>query len=566
MFSDLTDRFPATAMDGSQYILLSVYKRYIHLELLPNRTETSLIIAYSDVHTWFAHLGHNIQFQVLDKEAPKGLQLHFRANKIKYQCVPPYNKQANKAERAIQTFKRHFITILAGTHPSFPINFWHELIPQAEITLNIMRAYADQPSIGTLRLRGSTAYHGIHRSPFDFASHPLAPCGILVVIHNSIRETWDNFGLVGFYLGQSLTNYRSYRCLIQDKMKIRTSDSIILYPAPLVVPGASRLDQLLAITSDLHDIAEKNNQDPLTKTHLLEYLQLLKKFMAEDPHQTSKAPRVQDAASTRHRPSSDTGLDLVGWKFKERTLGPCTALSTDTLLDDNTILWNTLQISSSKTNDTFVAKVSEVRTWIRRDKSAQSPPAKPDPPVSTIVRDNLPPELRHPIEEHSPFRAILLPPRSIPAPHLRLPAKSTRDERRRLRAHLALNAKVRFAGPDSNDIPNLQLDTLNLDSNGKPLTYVSAKRGSDRLAWAKAEAEEIIRLIMSGTIVPIAHTLVPQEPWNQNEIVYYNPVVKQKSNDDGSIQFRVRGTAGVNLLTVTYDVSAVLQVSTRLNY
>ena len=88
-------------------------------------------------------------------EAPKGLQLHFRASHITYECVPPYNKRANKAERAIQTFKRHFITILAGTHPSFPINFWHELIPQAELTLNMMRSYADQPTI--------SAYHGIHR-------------------------------------------------------------------------------------------------------------------------------------------------------------------------------------------------------------------------------------------------------------------------------------------------------------------------------------------------------------------------------------------------------------------
>ena len=83
-------------MDGSQYILLSVYKRYIHLELLPNRNEASLIVAYSNVHTWFANLGHYIQFQILDNEAPKGLQLHFRASRIKYQCVPPYNKRANK--------------------------------------------------------------------------------------------------------------------------------------------------------------------------------------------------------------------------------------------------------------------------------------------------------------------------------------------------------------------------------------------------------------------------------------------------------------------------------------
>jgi hypothetical protein len=83
---------------------------------------------------------------------------------LTYECVPPYNKRSNKAERAIQTFKRHFITILAGTHPSFPINFWHELISQAELTLNMMRSYADQPTI--------SAYHGIRRRPFDFASHP----------------------------------------------------------------------------------------------------------------------------------------------------------------------------------------------------------------------------------------------------------------------------------------------------------------------------------------------------------------------------------------------------------
>jgi hypothetical protein len=86
-------------------------------------------MAYSDVHTWFTNLGHYIRFQVLDNEAPKGLQLNFQATNITYQCVPPpFNKRANKAERAIQTFKRHFITILAGTHPSFSINFWRELI------------------------------------------------------------------------------------------------------------------------------------------------------------------------------------------------------------------------------------------------------------------------------------------------------------------------------------------------------------------------------------------------------------------------------------------------------
>ncbi len=106
-----------------------------------------------------------------------------------------------------------------------------------------MRSYADQPTI--------SAYHGIYRAPYDFLAHPIAPCGTLVVVHDHQRATWDPYGQVGFYLGPSLNHYRSYRCLISATNSIRVHDSIILYPAPLVVPDASRLDLLLNLTQQL---------------------------------------------------------------------------------------------------------------------------------------------------------------------------------------------------------------------------------------------------------------------------------------------------------------------------
>ena len=96
--------------------------------------------------------------------------------------------------------------------------------------------------------------------------------------------------------------------------------------------------------------------------------------------------------------------------------------------------------------------------------------------------------------------------------------------------------------------------TLNLDQHGKPLSYISAKSGPDRESWTVAEAEEIYRLISTGTLFPIAYSDVPFD--RRGDIVYYNPVVKQTWNDDGTIKFRVRGTAGGNLLDVPYDVSA----------
>ncbi len=365
-------------MDGSQYILLSVYKRYIHIELLASRSEAPIIDAYSRTYQCCFQLGHYVQFQVIDNEAPKGLRQHFIIHDIQYQFVPPFYKRSNKAERAIQTFKRHFIAILAGTHPSFPINFWHELIPQSEITLNTMRAFADQPNI--------SAYHGIHRKLYDFLGHPLAPCGTLIVLHNSVREIWDTFGHLGFYLGPASSHYRSYRCLDQETNFIRISDSIILYLAPLVEPGASRFDQLLALTENISAAAETTSTHD-ARAHLLEALTLLKNFLARD-HETSPVPQLhQSSGPTRHRTSSDTGTDIIGWRFKEKSLGNCIVIAPDTFLDDNNILWHMLQVSCSKHPDEDnVFKVSEVRTYIRRDKTSHGLPAKPDPPVPTLLR------------------------------------------------------------------------------------------------------------------------------------------------------------------------------------
>jgi hypothetical protein len=122
LFSDLAGRFPVTAFDGSQYIMISQYKSYIHTELLPSRTETSLGAAFTRTYQFFKDLGHQLQFQVLDNECPESLVRFFKEQHVIVKRVPPNQKRANKAERAIQTFRNHFLSILVGTHLNFPIN------------------------------------------------------------------------------------------------------------------------------------------------------------------------------------------------------------------------------------------------------------------------------------------------------------------------------------------------------------------------------------------------------------------------------------------------------------
>ena len=86
-------------------------------------------------------------------------------------------------------------------------------------------------------------------------------------------------------------------------------------------------------------------------------------------------------------------------------------LNTDTNLDDDSIIWNTLAYSSSKAKDIVTSKVSEVRKWCKTG----SPPHAPTLSYTTpIINAQVPPELQQQPEYTSHFRAILHPPKTLP--------------------------------------------------------------------------------------------------------------------------------------------------------
>ncbi|KAL7542214.1 LOW QUALITY PROTEIN: hypothetical protein ACHAWF_015700 [Thalassiosira exigua] len=87
------------------------------------------------------------------------------------------------AEVAIKAFKNHFIAILAGVDPSFPLVLWDRLLPQAELTLNLLRQSNTTPTISA---------HAHLFSSFDFNRMPLAPLGCPVHIHEppAKRSSW----------------------------------------------------------------------------------------------------------------------------------------------------------------------------------------------------------------------------------------------------------------------------------------------------------------------------------------------------------------------------------------
>jgi hypothetical protein len=186
IYSDLPGRFPVRAKNGSEYLLLSVYKDYIHVDTLPDRSSPHLCAAYSATHTFFCKLGHQLTVQILGNETSESLFTYFDTQHIAYQPVPPNQKRANAAECSIQTFRRYFLSILATTHPSFPINHWPALLPQAELTLNLLRPYADLPSI-----TATTASIAHHTTSSHTRSHHAAPSSYSTTLVAKLGTTLD---------------------------------------------------------------------------------------------------------------------------------------------------------------------------------------------------------------------------------------------------------------------------------------------------------------------------------------------------------------------------------------
>ena len=58
---------------------------------------------------------------------------------IKYQLLPTSNQREKNAERAIQTFKNHFIEGMCSIEKYFNLQLWDRLLHQTKISLNLLR-------------------------------------------------------------------------------------------------------------------------------------------------------------------------------------------------------------------------------------------------------------------------------------------------------------------------------------------------------------------------------------------------------------------------------------------
>jgi hypothetical protein len=138
---------------------------------------------------------------------------------------------------------------------SFPLHLWDRLIPQAEISLNLLRGSRINPKL--------SAWAQIHGN-FDFNRTPLGPPGTRVLAHDKpdARTTWSPHALDGWYVGPAMESYRCHRVWIWETRATRICDTLTWFPTHVPMPASSSTDIIIASLRDI--VTALQNPSPQT--------------------------------------------------------------------------------------------------------------------------------------------------------------------------------------------------------------------------------------------------------------------------------------------------------------
>ena len=102
------------------------------------QTIPTLPATYQSLCDNLATMGFKPELHILDNKASSDLKKKLKKEKVDFQLVLPQVHHLNAAEGSIQTFKNHFVSGLFSVNQDFPMHLWDRLLPQAEITLNLV--------------------------------------------------------------------------------------------------------------------------------------------------------------------------------------------------------------------------------------------------------------------------------------------------------------------------------------------------------------------------------------------------------------------------------------------
>jgi hypothetical protein len=124
------------------------------------------------------------------------------------------------------------------------MHLWDRLLPQAVITLNMLRTSRINPKL-------SAATHSF--GEYDFNIAPMAPPGTRIIAHETPnrRKTWAPHGQDGWYIGPALKHYRCCTVYIIKTRGDRIVQTVDFFAEKLTLPFPSAQDLATQAAVDL---------------------------------------------------------------------------------------------------------------------------------------------------------------------------------------------------------------------------------------------------------------------------------------------------------------------------
>ena len=163
---------------------------------------------------------------------------------MKYQLVPSHDHIWNIAEKAIQVFKYHSVSVLCGTNKNFPLQLWCQILPHTEHQLNLIRKSRVVQTISDF-----AHMYGQH----DYDTYLFAPlgCEVKMCVIPSGRKAKESHTKTGYYLGTSWEHYWCHKGWIQEIKSTRVGQKVFFKHRNLTQPTITVADALLQAGDDI---------------------------------------------------------------------------------------------------------------------------------------------------------------------------------------------------------------------------------------------------------------------------------------------------------------------------
>jgi hypothetical protein len=560
IYTYLTGRFPTTSLSGNKYIVI-LYDNDINSILsapMKSRGDKDMVRAFDLLIQSPIIRGLKPSLHHLENEASLALRNYLTKQGIYYQLAPPHIHRRNNAERAIQTFKNHFIARLCAVDPNFPLKLWDKLLPQAKIMLNLLRKSRNNPRM--------SAYAQLN-GHFDLNRTPLAPPGTRVSAHEKPDQlaSWDPHGVDGYYLGPALDHYRCYQVHVTKTKGTRIVDTVEFFLSKISMPHTSSKDLASIAALELYN-ALQNPAPAAPFSHIgTEQLQALRQlseiFSAALTSGTAKHAPPVAPNSSQFRSTVPPGHSPQANRRMREPPVPATPNQSPQLVQHRSQRVSPSQVPSPRVTPRM------------NPSNVSSPRVTPTLPLADVI-----PLTSHPAAKNAPYvpqgMAGMYLFDTFEERHMETPALPRYNTRARARHHSAKQAQ--FLAPRifrPIEFTNNQIIVVTLTQAPDPIPVANAVINQDTGAsleylhliqydttfpvWNKAAANEFGRLAQgvgdriegSNTIFFIPHNVVPKG----KVITYGRFVVDIHPNKTETHQVRL--TVGGNLIQYPGDVS-----------